>query len=146
VEPLAHVLCRLGAERAWVVHGGDGLDELTLAGESIVAEVVEGTVRARGVRASEAGLAAAPSSVLRVSSTAEAAARLRAILAGEGGAGRDVVCLNAAAALLVAGAAPDLRAGVERARQVIDSGAATGVLERLVAFTAHHAATGRVMR
>jgi anthranilate phosphoribosyltransferase len=75
---------------------------------------------------------------LRVGSAAEAAARLRGLLAGERGPGRDIVCLNAAAALVVAGAARDLREGATRAGAALDSGATARLLERLVAFTARH--------
>jgi anthranilate phosphoribosyltransferase len=139
LEPMARVLVRLGAERAWVVHGAGGLDELGLEGESAVAEVVDGSVRRRTVTAAEAGLAPAPPAALRVGSLAEAAARVRAILGGEPGAARDVVCLNAAAALVVAGAARDLREGATLAARAIDDGRAAAVLERLAAFTGSHA-------
>jgi anthranilate phosphoribosyltransferase len=135
VEPVAEVLARLGCERAWVVHGAGGLDELSLAGESWVAEVGGGAVRTRTVRAAEAGLAQAPVDALRVASAEESAARIRGVLGGERGPGRDVVCLNAAAALVVAGAAPDLAGGAARAAAALDSGAAARVLDRLVAFT-----------
>jgi len=140
VEPLAEALLRLGTERAWVVHGAGGLDEIALEGETLVAEVAGGAVCMRTVTAADAGLAAAAAAALHVASVAEAAARLRAILGGERGPGRDVVCLNAAAALVVAGAAPDLREGAARAAAAIDAGAAARLLERLVAFTASHAA------
>jgi anthranilate phosphoribosyltransferase len=142
VEPMAEALARLGAERAWVVHGAGGLDELSLEGESTVAESVEGTVRLRRVSAADAGLPAAPAAALRVDSLEEATARVRAVLAGERGPARDVVCLNAAAALVVAGAAADLREGAAHAAAAIDGGAATRVLGRLVAFTAVHGAAG----
>jgi len=134
VEPIAAVLLRLGAERAWVVHGAGGLDELALEGDSTVAEVAHGAVRLTTVRPADAGLAPAPLAALRVSSVADAAARLRAVLDGERGPMRDVVCLNAAAALVVGDAAPDLRAGVALAARTIDDGAARELLGRLVAF------------
>src|SRR5204862_99216 len=85
LEPVAHVLVRLGTERAWVVHGAGGLDELSLEGESAVAEVAGGSIRLHTVTAAEAGLASAPLATLRVASVAEAAERLRAVLAGERG-------------------------------------------------------------
>jgi anthranilate phosphoribosyltransferase len=135
VDPLAEVLLRLGAERAWVVHGAGGVDELTLEGESVIAEVAGGRIRRRTATAAEAGLPEAPLAALGVSSRAEAVAAIRAVLAGERGAARDVVCLNAAAALVVAGAAADLREGAAVAAAAIDRGAAARVLERLVAFT-----------
>ncbi len=136
VEQLAAVLARAGAERAWVVSGQDGLDELGLEGESRVAELSDGVVRVRTVRAAEVGLAPAPAAALRAASAAESARRVRAVLEGERGPARDVVCLNAGAALVVAGVAADLAAGVACAAAAIDSGAARAVLERLIAFTA----------
>jgi anthranilate phosphoribosyltransferase len=135
VEPLARVLRRLGVERAWVVHGTVGLDELALEGSSVVAEVSPDAIVVREVRASELGLAPAPVSALRVTSLEDAVARLRAVLAGEPGPARDVVCLNAAAALVVAGAAPDLGHGVALAAATLDAGTPCALLERLVAFT-----------
>jgi anthranilate phosphoribosyltransferase len=139
VEPVAEALLRLGAERAWVVHGAGGLDELALEGENVVAEVAAGGVRVHTVSAADACLPAAPSSALRVASVADAAARVRAVLDGQQGPARDVVCLNAGAALVVADVAPDLRAGAARAAAAIDSGAAARLLERLVEFTSQHA-------
>jgi anthranilate phosphoribosyltransferase len=135
VEPVATVLQRLGAEHAWVVHGAGGIDELALEGASVVAEVTPAGVRLREVVAADAGLAPAPVSALRVGSLDEAVARLRAVLAGEPGPGRDVVCLNAAAALVVAGRVQDLRSGVAMAAATLDRGDAGALLDRLTAFT-----------
>jgi anthranilate phosphoribosyltransferase len=135
LQPMAEVLARLGTEHAWVVHGAGGLDELSLEGESAVAEVQGERVSLRTVSAAEVGLRPAPPAALRVSSAADAAARVRAILGGEAGPGRDIVCLNAGAALVVAGAVTNLRAGVARAAETIDAGAASALLARLVAFT-----------
>jgi anthranilate phosphoribosyltransferase len=142
VEPVAGVLLRLGTERAWVVHGQGGLDELGLEGESLVAELVDGAVRRRTVSAADAGLRPAPIRAVRVSSVAESAARTRAVLAGAPGPDRDIVCLNAAAALLVAGMAGDLREGARLAAAAIDGGAAAALLGRLADFTAAHAGAG----
>jgi len=142
VGPLAQALVRLGAERAWVVHGAGGLDEIALEGETVVAEVAGGTVKPRTVTAADAGLVPAPVAALRVGSTAEAAGLLRAVLDGAPGAARDVVCLNAAAALVVAGAARDLRAGVGLACGAIDSGAAARVLAGVVEFGRRQADAG----
>ena len=139
VEPFAAVLLRLGTDRAWVVHGAGGLDELSLEGESIVAEVEDGRVRMRTVTAADAGLAPAPVAALRVVSLGDAVARIRSVLAGERGPARDVVCLNAAAALVVAGAADTLAAGVELAAAAIDDGRAAALLTRLVRFTSERA-------
>ena len=141
VEPMARVLSRLGTERAWVVHGAGGLDELALDGESVVGEVVDGEVKIRTVTAGEVGLAPAPVDALRVVSLGDAVARVRSVLAGERGPARDVVCLNAGAALVVAGAAETLRAGAERAAAAIDDGRAAALLTRLVRFTSERAAT-----
>ena len=135
VVPIAEVLRRLGAERAWVVHGAGGIDELALDGESTVAELDGARIRPRTVTARDAGLAPAPLAALRVASLDEAAAALRNVIHGAPGPPRDVVCLNAAAALVVAGRAPDLAHGVRLAAAAIDRGAARALLERLVAFT-----------
>ena len=135
VAPLAAVLGRLRVERAWVVHGASGVDELALDGPSLVADVDAAGVRTFEVSPADAGLAASSHAALRVGSIAEAAERLRAVLAGAPGAARDVVCLNAGAALVVAGAARDLRHGAARAAATIDAGDARALLERVVAFT-----------
>src|SRR5262249_39872969 len=103
VEPVARVLAALGSERAWVVHGAGGLDELALEGPSSVAEVADGRVRTFTVDAPGAGLPAAPNAALRVDSVAESAARVRGVLAGGPGAGRDIVCPSAAAGAVVGG-------------------------------------------
>jgi anthranilate phosphoribosyltransferase len=135
LEPVARVLAELGGEHAWVVHGAGGLDELGLDGASDVMELSASGMRRFRVHPADAGLAPASHASLRVGSVPESAARIRAVLAGEPGAARDVVLLNAAAALIVAGTAADLREGAERARAAIDSGAAARVLDRLVRFT-----------
>ncbi len=136
VEPLAQVLQRLGAERAWVVHGGAGLDELALDGPSLVADVRPEGIHVCDVHAADADLPPASIESLRVTTPADAAARLRAVLAGERGPVRDIVCLNAGAALVVAGVAGILADGVARAAATIDSGTADALLARLVVFTA----------
>lgn len=135
VEPIAHVLRALGAERAWVVHGSGGLDEIALAGPTEVAELHGGAVRRFTVQPSDVGLATAPVTALVVDGPAASAACIRDVLAGVPGPARDVVCLNAGAMLVVAGVAADLAAGVARAQQAIDDGAARALLARLVAFT-----------
>ena len=135
VEPLAAVLQRLDVERAWVVHGLVGLDELALDGASVIAEVTAQAIHVREIDASQFGLSSAPVAALRVGSLEEAVARLRAVLAGEPGPARDVVCLNAGAALVVAGAVPDLRSGITRAAATLDAGNASALLTRLAAYT-----------
>jgi anthranilate phosphoribosyltransferase len=136
VRPVADVLQRLGSERAWVVHGRDGLDELTVFGRTHVAELVDGAVREFEVDPAELGLAHQDRAGVAGGDAPTNAARVRAVLAGEKGAARDVVVLNAAAALVVSGVVADLRAGVARAASAIDSGAARGKLEELQAFRA----------
>ncbi len=142
LEPLAGVLAALGGERAWVVHGAGGLDELAVEGPSEVALLEGGTVRRVRVHPADAGVPTGSHAALRVSSPAESAARIRAVLAGEPGLARDIVVLNAAAALVVGGVAGELRAGAERARALLDSGAAARVLDRLVGFTRGARAAG----
>jgi anthranilate phosphoribosyltransferase len=134
VKPLAEVLGKLGSERAWVVHG-DGLDELTTTGTSFVAELNNGKVETFEVTPEMAGLKRAQLGDLKGGEPAENAAKLRAILGGEQGPLRDIVLLNAAAALIVAGKVKDLRAGVELAATSISSGAAKRALDKLVAIT-----------
>jgi anthranilate phosphoribosyltransferase len=134
VRTLADVLQTLGSERAMVVHGADGMDELTVFGQNHVAELNEGRVREFALDPAEFGLAHTDRSGVAGGTAAENAAKVRAILAGEKGPGRDIVVLNAAAALVVGGAAADLAAGVARAREALDSGAAGRKLADLAAF------------
>ena len=134
VKPIAEVLGKLGSERAWVVHG-EGLDELTTTGTSFVAELKGGKVKTFEVTPEMAGLPRASLAELKGGEPAENAAKLRAILDGEPGPLRDIVLLNAAAALIVAGKAKDLRAGVELASASVASGAARRSLDKLVAIT-----------
>ncbi|HKK31901.1 MAG TPA: anthranilate phosphoribosyltransferase [Alphaproteobacteria bacterium] len=135
IEPQARVLAQLGTERAWVVHGSDGLDELTTTGLSFVAEVKEGAVRAFEISPEEAGLPRAEFSDLVGGSPEHNASVMRAMLAGERGPFRDIVLLNAAAALIVADKAGTLPEGVAMAAEAIDSGAATAKLDALVEAT-----------
>ncbi|HKT19840.1 MAG TPA: anthranilate phosphoribosyltransferase [Stellaceae bacterium] len=134
VRPIAEVLGKLGSERAWVVHG-DGLDELTTTGVSFVAELNRGKVETFEVTPEQAGLKRASLAALKGGEPAENAAKLRALLEGEEGALRDIVLLNAAAALIVAGKVEDLRAGVALAAKSIQSGAAKNALDKLIAIT-----------
>jgi len=134
LRPMAEALRELGSERAWLVHG-QGLDELTLAGESeVVALEPDGTLRAFTVTPEDAGLPRAPAAALKGGDPAENAAALEALLKGARGPYRDVVLLNAAAALIVAGRAETLREGAALAARAIDEGAALGVLTRLRAL------------
>ena len=134
--PMAEALARLGTEHAWVVCGDDRFDELALCGPSRVVAVRRGRLERFEVRAESLGMETAPLDALVVTSVAESAERIRAVLGGERGPARDVVCLNAAAALVVAGASPDLRDGLTRAAASIDQGHAGRVLDRLRAFSA----------
>ena len=135
VEPLAHVLDRLGLERAWVVHGSDGMDEITTTGPSYVAELKEGSVSCFEVTPEEAGIARAAPEDLMGGEAEENAAMMRALLDGEEGALRDIVLMNSAATLIIAGRADDLAAGAELAAAAIDEGATRETLEKLVAIT-----------
>jgi anthranilate phosphoribosyltransferase len=134
VVPMAEVLGRLGAEHAWVVHGS-GIDELTTAGTTKVAEFKNGKVVEFDVEPEDAGLKPATIDQLKGGEPAHNAGLMRDLLGGGHGALRDVVLLNSAAGLVVAGRADNLRDGAELAAQSIDSGAARQVLERLIAAT-----------
>jgi anthranilate phosphoribosyltransferase len=131
-DMLARVLAELGTLRAFVVHGADGLDEISNTGESHVAEVHEGVVRSSLVRPEDLGLPRASIRDLRGGDRAENAEIIRAILAGEPGPRRDIVLMNSAAALVVGARARNLKEGVGLAARSIDSGTARGKLEALI--------------
>ena len=133
VETVAKTLALLGAKHAWVVHGSGGLDEISLAGETSVAEVRDGRIRMFTVTPEDAGLPRADLAALRGGDALENARILSSILRDEAGPRRDAVVLNAAAALVVAGKAGDLREGAALAAEAIQSGAALSRLEALVA-------------
>lgn len=135
VEPIAQVLANLGTEHALVVHGLDGLDELTTCDDTRVAEVKDGKVRSFYVNPQELGLDLAEPADLKGGDAAANAALTLAILRGELGPHRDIVLLNAAAALVVAGQAASLREGLPPAARSIDSGAALKKLDALKAFS-----------
>lgn len=132
VEPIAQVLAILGVERAWVVHGADGLDELTTTTVSNVAVLDQGKISTFRISPRNAGLADAKPEDLVGGDATENAAHIRAVLQGNQGPLRDIVLLNAAAALLVSSKAKTLRDGVALAAESIDSGKAMKVLEALV--------------
>jgi anthranilate phosphoribosyltransferase len=134
VRPMAEVLGRLGLERAWVVHGS-GLDELTTAGVTTVAALYGGKVETFEVVAGDVGLPPARLEDLRGGEPQYNARLMRDLLAGAGGPLRDIVLLNSAAALLVAGRASELADGIELAARSLDSGAARQVLDDLIART-----------
>ena len=135
LEPLALVLGRLGAERAWVVHGEPGLDELSTVGTTRVAEWTGEAVRSFTIEPEDAGLARAALGDLKGGDAEENAAAIHAMLAGIKGPLRDAVLLAAAACLVVAERASDLKGGVALAAESIDSGKARTALEQLVAIS-----------
>jgi len=135
VEPIAQVLGNLGSRAAWVVHGSDGLDEITTAGPTSVAALENGKVRTFEISPEEAGLPRGKPEALRGGDAQTNATALLDVLNGKAGAFRDVAVFNAAAALIVAGRAKDLREGVGIAQKAIDSGEAKRRLERLVAIS-----------
>ena len=130
---LAQALARLGSERAWVVHGADGLDEISAAGHTKVSECRGGEVRTFYVEPDDFGVDAGSMEDVRVADVEDGVATARGVLAGEAGAARDLVVVNAAAGLLVAGKARSLRAGAEMAAAALDDGSAAAALEKLAA-------------
>jgi anthranilate phosphoribosyltransferase len=135
IEPMARTLGNLGAKRAWVAHGSDGLDELTTTGPSFVAEFKDGDVRTFEVTPEQAGVKRATLDDLKGGLPADNAAAVQALLDGKPGPFRDIVRLNAGAALVIAGKAADLKAGADMAAAAIDNGKAKACLARLVAIT-----------
>lgn len=135
LEPIARTLGNLGSTRAWVVHGSDGLDEITTTGPTRVAELNDGQVRTFEIAPEDAGLHRARLDDLKGGTPQQNADAIRAVLANHPGPHRDIVVLNAAAALVIAGKAGDLRAGVALAARSIESGAARAALERLAAIS-----------
>ena len=135
VEPVAAALLANRAIKAWVIHGSDGLDELTVTGPSFVAQIANGDLRSFEVTPEQAGLKRYELKDILGGTPEENAAAMRAVLDGAAGAYRDIVLLNAAAALIVADKADDLKAGVAIAAEAIDSGAAKETLARLVAVS-----------
>lgn len=132
---LAGVLARLGTEHSFVMHGAGGLDEVSLQGQTIVYEVRHGNVKQSLLDPRDYGLAEAPVSALQGGDPAYNAQLVKEVLAGGRGPKRDAVVINAALALVVAGLAPDIAAGVRLARATIDNGAAAGKLEQLVEYS-----------
>jgi anthranilate phosphoribosyltransferase len=134
-EPMAKVLAQLGSERAWVVHGSDGLDEITTTGTSYVSELKDGKVTSFEVTPEDAGIARADPAQLKGGDPATNAAAIADMLGGTEGPYRDIVLLNAGAALVVAGKADDLKSGAALAANAIASGKARDTLERMIAIT-----------
>jgi anthranilate phosphoribosyltransferase len=135
IEPLAKVLGALGSEKAWVVHGSDGLDEITTTGPTHVAELSNGKVRTFDISPAEAGVKPSKPGELKGGEAMYNATALRAVLDGQVGPFRDVAVFNAAAALVVAGKADNVKAAAVLADKAIESGAAKARLEKLVAVS-----------
>ncbi len=135
IDLMAATLAELGVEHAFVVHGADGLDEISLAGETMIAEVRAGAVRRFAVTPEEFGVARAPLQAIRGGTAAENAALIRRVLSGEAGPSRDIAVINAAAALVAAGTAANFREAAAMASSAILSGAASEKLAMLRAFT-----------
>jgi anthranilate phosphoribosyltransferase len=135
VRPIAEALAQLGARRAFVVHGADGIDELSPTGPNFVCEVVDGGVRERTIDPEELGIPRCALDELSGGTPAENAAMIRGVFDGEDGGRRSAILLNAAGAVAAGGHAEDLREGIELARDAIDSGAARARLDELVEFT-----------
>jgi anthranilate phosphoribosyltransferase len=134
LEPMARVLGNLGAEKAWIVHGADGMDELTTTGPTKVVEFANGSIKSFAVTPQDAGLPTASLDDLKGGTPDENAAAIRSLVDGSPGPFRDIVLLNAAAALLVAGKADTLRDGAETAARGIDGGAAKGALDTMLSI------------
>ena len=139
IRPMAETLLELGSEKAWLVHGGDGTDELAISAPSKVAVLENGKVRDMEVAPEDAGLTPHPFEDILGGSPEENALAFRALLAGEASAYRDAVLLNSAAALVVADKAANLREGVDMARASIDSGAAKAKVDALAKLTSEAA-------
>lgn len=132
IFPMAETLLALGSEKAWLVHGADGMDEISITGATSVAVLENGKITGREIHPEDAGLPVHPLRDILGGAPVENAAALRALLEGEAGAYRDAVLFNAAAALVIADKVPDLKSGVEMAAQSIASGAALRALTALV--------------
>jgi anthranilate phosphoribosyltransferase len=136
----ARVLQRLGSRRVMVVHGVEGFDEIALSGATMIAELKDGDIREYHVSPADFGLKAADPSAIRVGDVEESKAMLLGALENKAGAARDIVALNAGASIYVAGLAPTLKAGVERASETIQSGAARRKVDEFIAATRAFAA------
>lgn len=135
VEPIARVLQQLGSRHVMVVHADDGMDEISISAPTRVAELKDGEVSRYSVTPGDFGMEATAVDALKVGSAEESLAMIRTVLADQAGPARDIVCLNAGAAIYVSGCAATLAAGVDAARAAISSGKAAAVLENLVART-----------
>jgi anthranilate phosphoribosyltransferase len=132
---LVRVLQRLGSRRALVVHGIDGLDEISLSGPTMIGELKDGEIHEYQIQPEDFGIAPAPISELQVANSAESIARMKAVLANEAGPSQDIVLLNAGAALYAAGRVNSIAKGIAHAREAIASGAALKKLNEFIATT-----------
>lgn len=146
LQPIAEVLRDLGVERAWVVHGHDGLDELSTTGESFVAELNGGSIAQFSITPEDAGLPVSKLEDLLGGNAEQNAEELELVLSGRKNAYRDMVLLNAASVLLVAGAAADLKSGVALAAQTIDTGKAKQTLAHLISYTRDSETTHKALK
>ncbi len=135
-ELMARALLLLGSERAWVVHGADGIDEISTAGYTKISECRDGAVNTFYLHPADVGLPKTTQGALRGGDARENAQTIERVLAGERGPARDVVLLNAGAALFIAGAATSVDDGIAKAARAIDRGDARATLDRLVAMSA----------
>lgn len=135
--PLAEVLLKLGTVHAWLVHGEDGMDEITTTGKTHVVELKDGVIRAFEITPEQFGIPLATPDALKGGAASDNAAALRRLLGGKADAYRDIVVLNAAAALLVAGVVKDIPQGIDKATASIDNGDARKALDALVGATNH---------
>ena len=135
IEPMARVLANLGSEHVWVVHGSDGIDEITTTGPTAVAELKNGEVSTFDVSPDQIGLPLADPNDIKGGTAEENAAALTALLDGQPGPYRDIALINAAAALVIAGKAVDLAVGAARAADAIDTGKAKKTLQHLIEIT-----------
>jgi anthranilate phosphoribosyltransferase len=139
LRPMAEVLKMLGSKRALVVHSADGMDELSISAPSFTCELNEGALREFTIEPQALGIHAYPMALLKVANAGESLALVRLVLSGQGSgqaaAATEIVTLNAAAGLYIAGACTNLGAGVAKAREILSSGAALGCLERYVELT-----------
>lgn len=135
VQPLAEVLRKLGSHHVMIVHADDGMDEISIGAATQVAELRDGVIRNYEITPEQVGLARADISPLRVGDADESLGIIRQVFAGEKGAARNIVAMNAGAALYVAGLAASFETGVRKAEQILDSGTATGRLDQLAAVS-----------
>jgi anthranilate phosphoribosyltransferase len=135
VEPLAHVLQQLGSKHVLVVHADDGLDEISIGSTTHITELKDGAITSYTVQPEDFGMQRADLSAIRAEDAADSLRIIRSVLANEAGPAKDIVCLNAGAAIYAAGKADSLAEGVGLARQVIASGEAAAKLDQLIAAT-----------